>query len=189
MALILAVVATMALGAAAQPATDGDQDPRDPWRDRIRPVADWCARSARDAWAWLLAGLGRLRGRWQARRARQASARSERRAQREADEAAAATAPPVAPNVPAGNQPTAAPVGVEPPAPEGVVATALRVRPDIAITETAGDEIPAKGPGLLVRIRSALGLILLISLLGLGLAVALGAAAAAISAAVDSFVS
>ena len=69
------------------------------------------------------------------------------------------------------------------------MATALRVRPDIAITETAGDELPSKGPGPLVRVRSGLGLVLVIALLGLGLAVALGAAGAAIGAALDSFVS
>lgn len=69
-----------------------------------------------------------------------------------------------------------------------MVATALRVKPDVAITETVGDEVSKNGPGFVVRVRSALGLILLIAMLGLGLAAGLGAAAAAISAALDGFV-
>ena len=68
------------------------------------------------------------------------------------------------------------------------MATALLVRPDVAVTETAGEDLASTGSGLLVRSRSALGLILLIAALGLAFAAVLAAAIAALSAAVDGFV-
>lgn len=69
-----------------------------------------------------------------------------------------------------------------------MVTTALRVKPDVALAETMGEDLPRRGPGLFVRFRSAVGLILLIAVLGLALATALGATAAAVGAALDSFV-
>ena len=191
-ALILAVVASMALGAAAQPATESGRVPRDPWRERIRPVAQWCSRSARDVRTWLLAGLSAVGRWWHDRRTRRAAVRTERQAQRAAErerrkrETVALGRPEATPNAEGATPPT--PIGAEPPEPDGVVATALRVKPDVAITETVGDEVSKNGPGFVVRVRSALGLILLIAMLGLGLAAGLGAAAAAISAALDGFV-
>jgi hypothetical protein len=76
----------------------------------------------------------------------------------------------------------------DPAEPDGVVTTALLVKPDVATADVVGDEVSPKGPGFFVRVRSAVGLMLLIAMLGLVLAAVLGAAAAAIGAAIDSFV-
>jgi hypothetical protein len=193
--VVMAVIASMALGAAAQPATDADEVRRDPWRERIRPIGDWCVRSARDVRSWLVAGLGAIRQWWHERRARRAATRAERQTrkaqqaeekERRAREAAASDRAEKS----AGTQ---APAPVlrarpEPPRPDGAVTTALRVTPDVAVVETVGDEVATTRPGIFVRLRSGVGLVALISMIGLAVAAALAAAAAAIGAALDGFV-
>jgi len=68
------------------------------------------------------------------------------------------------------------------------VRTALRVGPDLATTEAVGEEVPVRGPGLMTRLGSTVGLVLLVALLGLALAVILGALASAVGSALDEFV-